>query len=121
MTPEPAADPAAEPAAEPAENAGPAPTVTHRPAAQRFEASVGGRLAVCAYRRSGSVVHFTHTEVPAALQGRGIAAALVQAALAWARAEGLQVRPACSYVAAYMRRHPPTLDLLWSPGPPVGR
>jgi predicted GNAT family acetyltransferase len=48
--------------------------------------------------------------VPAALQGRGLAAALVQAALAWARAERL--RPTCSYVAAYMRRHPDTQDLL---------
>jgi D-alanyl-D-alanine dipeptidase len=47
-----------------------------------------------------------------ALQGQGIAAVLVQAALDWARAERLQVRPVCSYVAAYMRRHPDTLDLL---------
>ena len=53
-----------------------------------------------------------HTEVPAALQGQGVAAALVQAALAWARAEGLRVRPVCSYVAAYMKRHPETQDLL---------
>jgi uncharacterized protein len=92
------------------------PVVTHHVAAQRFEALVDGRLAVCAYRRDGGVVHFTHTEVPAALQGRGIAAALAQAALAWARGEALQVRPACSYVAAYMQRHPQTLDLLWQPG-----
>jgi uncharacterized protein len=91
-------------------------SVTHNAAAQRFEATVDGRLAICTYHRSGEVVHFTHTEVPGALQGRGIAAALVQAALAWARDEGLRVRPACSYVAAYMRRQPQTQDLLWSPG-----
>jgi hypothetical protein len=100
----------------------PVPAVTHQAGAERFEATVDGRLAVCAYRRIDGVVHFTHTEVPAALQGRGIAAVLVQAALDWARAEGLRVRPACSYVATYMRRHPQTLDLLWTPGStPPGR
>ena len=104
-------------------NAGEAgrPKVTHDAAAGHFECVVEGRLSVCAYHRSGDVVHLTHTEVPAALQGRGIAALLVKAALDWARAEGLRVRPACSYVAAYMRRHPQTQDLLWTPGPPAGR
>jgi predicted GNAT family acetyltransferase len=30
----------------------------------------------------------------------------------YARRQGLRVRPSCSYVRAYMRRHPDTLDLL---------
>lgn len=89
-----------------------APAVRHRPEASRFEADVGGRLAVCAYRRVEGMLHLTHTEVPPAAQGQGIAAALVKATLDWARAEGLTVRPLCSYVAAYMRRHPETRDLL---------
>ena len=50
--------------------------------------------------------------MPPAFEGRGVAAALVHATLAWARAEGLRVRPMCSYVTAYMRRHPETQDLL---------
>lgn len=86
--------------------------VTHNAPASRFEAMVGGRLAECAYRRQGDVLLLTHTEVPPAAQGRGVAAALVKATLDWARAEGLRVRPLCSYVAAYMRRHPETQDLL---------
>ena len=88
------------------------PTVTHNPPALRFEATLKGRLAECSYQRQGDVLVLHHTEVPAALQGQGVAAALVQAALAWARAEGLRVRPVCSYVAAYMKRHPETQDLL---------
>ena len=86
--------------------------LTHNAAATRFEASPGGHLALCSYRRMGDVLVLHHTEVPEALAGQGVAAALVQAALAWARAEGLKVRPTCSYVAAYMRRHPETQDLL---------
>ena len=41
-----------------------------------------------------------------------VAAALVGAALAHARAQGLRIRPQCSYVQVYMRRHPETQDLL---------
>jgi len=89
-----------------------APRIVHRPEASCFEAAYPEGLAVCVYRRQGDVLLFTHTEVPVALEGRGIAAALVQAALDWARAEGLRVRPLCSYVATYMRRHPQTQDLL---------
>lgn len=88
------------------------PAIVHRPEASRFEAGFDAGLALCTYLRQGDTLLITHTEVPPALEGRGIAAALVQATLDWARAEGLRVRPLCSYVAAYMRRHPDTLDLL---------
>jgi hypothetical protein len=87
-------------------------TVTHNAAASRFEALIDGRLGVCAYYRQGDVIALTHTEVPRAAQGQGHAAALVQAALDWARHESLRVRPLCSYVAAYMQRHPETQDLI---------
>lgn len=85
--------------------------VTHNPQASRFEARIDGHLALCSYQRSGTVLVLPHTEVPPELQGRGVAAALVAAALQWAREQGLRVRPSCSYVAAYMARHPETQDL----------
>ena len=89
-----------------------APEVHHNAAAARFEVMVEGELAYSSYRRDGEVLLLTHTEVPWQAQGRGVAAALVRAQLDWARAQGLAVRPLCSYVAAYMRRHPETQDLL---------
>jgi uncharacterized protein len=49
--------------------------------------------------------------VPAAIGGRGIAAALMKAALAHAEASGWTVVPACSYANAYMTRHPETRHL----------
>lgn len=86
--------------------------VHHRPEADCFEAVVDGLRSECAYRLSPGLVTLFHTEVPRALQGRGVAAALVAAALDWARVQGLKVRPSCSYVALYIRRHPETQDLL---------
>jgi uncharacterized protein len=87
-------------------------TVQHDRVAGRFETRVEGLRCVCDYRLHDGVVHFTHTEVPTALGGRGIAADLVAAALLWARAEGLKVRPLCSYVSTYLRRHPEQQDLV---------
>ena len=86
--------------------------VHHNREASRFEAVVEGLPCVCQYRVYGKVLMLTHTGVPHALRGRGIAAVLVQAALDFARAQGLRVRPDCSYAEAYMQRHPQTLDLL---------
>jgi uncharacterized protein len=48
----------------------------------------------------------THTIVPPAIGGRGIAARLVEALVADARAQGFRIVPACSYVEAMFRRHP---------------
>jgi uncharacterized protein len=86
--------------------------IVHDPAAARFEAVVDGQRCSCHYRLYGKLMMLTHTGVPQALRGRGIAGALVQAALDHARERGLKVRPDCSYAEAYMQRHPATLELL---------
>jgi len=87
-------------------------SIAHNAAASRFETSVDGHLCVADYRLDSGTMALHHTYVAPALEGRGIAAALVGAALAHARSEGLKVQPDCSYVARYMQRHPETLDLL---------
>ncbi|MEY2896568.1 MAG: hypothetical protein RL669_837 [Pseudomonadota bacterium] len=86
--------------------------VIHNQPAQRFEARVAGVLAVASYRLDGEVMAMVHTEVPEALEGRGIASRLVQAAFDHAQAQGLKIRPLCSYVAAWARRHPERAALL---------
>ena len=89
-----------------------AESVVHDPAAGRFELRLDGHRGEALYQLIDGVMWLTHTEVPWPLRGRGLAATLVRAALDHARAQGLKVQPACSYVRAYMRRHPETLDLL---------
>lgn len=86
--------------------------IHHDAAARRFEAQVNGGSAECVYRLAGKLMDIVHTGVPPASEGHGVAAALVQAALEHARTQGWRVRPSCSYVRVYMRRHPETLELL---------
>jgi len=73
---------------------------------------VEGQLAVAEYRREGDVMIFTHTEVPPALRGGGIAGKLVQFALESAAREKVKIIPQCSYVEHYIRRHPEFASLL---------
>lgn len=86
--------------------------IQHQPSEQRFEALVDGRVCELSYHLADGVATLHHTAVPRPLEGRGIAAALVSAALAEARCQGWRVRPVCSYVRVYMQRHPETQDLL---------
>ncbi|MCC8536958.1 GNAT family N-acetyltransferase [Xanthomonas axonopodis pv. poinsettiicola] len=86
--------------------------VDHDPTQQHFVVDADGHRAELVYRRDSAGMTITHTLVPEAIAGRGIAAALVEAALEFARASGLKVVPACSYAQAYMRRHPQFQDLL---------
>jgi uncharacterized protein len=86
--------------------------IRHDAAKSRFECALDDGVGVCEYRRDEpGVLTLTHTEVPPSAAGRGVAAALVHAALDWARAERLRVRPLCSYAATYIERHPATHDL----------
>ena len=85
--------------------------VKHNEEERRFEAEIDGMMAVADYRRSGSRITFTHTEVPSAHRGHGFGAQLARAALDYARAEQLDVVPQCPFIDAFMRKHPEYEDL----------
>lgn len=87
-------------------------TVRDNEAAGRYELDIDGALAIAAYQRRGNVIAFTHTETPSALQGRGVASALVKGALADVRQRGLTVLPLCRFVASYIERHAEERDLI---------
>jgi uncharacterized protein len=85
--------------------------VVHDEAARRFKVALGDELAVLDYYRRDDALVITHTGVPRAWEGQGIAASLTRVALDYARDAGLSVVPLCSYAAAYIRRHPEYRDL----------
>jgi len=81
-------------------------TVHHNVAACRYELPTDHGLAIAVYRVEGDRAVFTHTEVPPVDEGKGYASRLIGEALADARKRGLRIVPACSFVVAYVRRHP---------------
>jgi len=81
-------------------------TVDHDQASHQFSTEVDGHRAVLDYTLTGGVMNITHTGVPPAIGGRGVAAELMRAALSAARDQGWSVNPICSYAVAYMRKHP---------------
>ncbi|HVG24614.1 MAG TPA: GNAT family N-acetyltransferase [Thermoanaerobaculia bacterium] len=87
--------------------------IRNNEAESQFETTVDGQVAYAAYDLEGEdTIVFTHTIVPDALSGRGIASDLVKHALQHAREKKLKVVPQCSYVATYIQRHSEYQDLL---------
>ena len=80
--------------------------IHHDTRAQQFSTEADGHRAYVEYESAAGRIVITHTIVPKDIGGRGIAAALVRAALEYARDHGLQVTPQCSYADVWMQRHP---------------
>ena len=91
-------------------------TVTDVPEAGRYEARADDRvLGLAAYQRQGDQVVFTHTEVDPDAEGGGVGSTLVRGALDDVRARGLRAVPRCSFVRAWIDRHPDYADLVADP------
>ena len=88
---------------------GKAQQIRHVPHEQRFETADGAFLT---YTLREGVATFDHTVTPVHLRGQGIAAQLARVALDYARQQGWRVIPACSYIDAFIRRHPSYADLV---------
>jgi predicted GNAT family acetyltransferase len=85
--------------------------INHNARSHRFETKVDGVPCVLDYTLEDGVMTITHTIVPSAVGGRGIASHLVRTALDMAREEHWRVDPACSYSEIWMTRHPEYQDL----------
>ncbi len=79
--------------------------VKHNPQDGRFEVQLGDELAVVEYRLAVNDMIFTHTEVPPAYEGQGIANQLAKFALDYAVAEGHRIGPVCPFIKSYVQRH----------------
>lgn len=90
--------------------------VTNNKQKHRFEMATGeGETAFIQYTETGEgVLALTHTEVPEEFEGQGIGGALVKGTFEIVEAEGLKIVPLCSFVAAYLQRHPESQSLVAS-------
>jgi len=85
-------------------------TISHDQNANQFTTEVDGHRAELDYTAADGVMTITHTRVPQAIGGRGIAAELMREAVKLAGERGWSINPACSYAAAYMRKHAQARD-----------
>ncbi|WP_369139906.1 GNAT family N-acetyltransferase [Modestobacter versicolor] len=89
------------------------PTVVDVPEHSRYEIRDGDRrLGLAAYRRRGTQVVFTHTEVDSSAGHSGLGGRLVRAALDDVRSAGGTVVPMCPFVRGWIERHPEYRDLV---------
>jgi uncharacterized protein len=77
----------------------------------RFEIEQDGQTAYLDYSLTGNILELIHTEVPPALRHLGLASALAENVLQWARARGLKVDIVCPTVRRYFDQHPEYADL----------
>lgn len=92
-------------------------TVVDNPSESRFEARAtdGGVVGFVSYDADAGgpgVVVVTHTVVEPEVEGQGIGGQLARGALDLIRANGSTVVPLCTFLAAYLRRHPEYADLV---------
>ncbi len=78
----------------------------------RFELKIGELVAISEYMNRPNMIVFTHTEVPRALEGKGVGSKLARESLDFARKLGKKVLPLCPFIKAYIKRHPAYQDLV---------
>ena len=86
--------------------------VTHNIKGGQFEVQLEDQLAYLEYRLGVDSIIIMNTEVPQALEGRGIGGTLVKASLEYARAYQLGVVAFCPFVQSYLKRHPEYQDMV---------
>ena len=93
------------------------PHVIHNSELTRYELWLGEeKVGHADYKDIDGVLHFTHTEVDPAHQGKNYAAILMRDAFKDIEENNLgKVWPVCPYVVKYMQRHPETQGLLAKP------
>ena len=77
-----------------------------------FVLEVGGHRARLEYDLQGDRIFLTRTEVPKALEGDKVGAALMHKVLTWVGSQKLKLVPISPEVKAYLRRNPEWKRLL---------
>jgi predicted GNAT family acetyltransferase len=81
-------------------------------AARRFELKLAGGTVIVEYEPVPGALKITHTEVPKALEGRGLASRVAALVVAEARRRGVRLTPVCPFFAGYIKKHTEHHDLV---------
>jgi predicted GNAT family acetyltransferase len=89
--------------------------VQHEPQNHRFLVQLPEGQGELLYEQIGpKVLDLQHTRVDATLRGRGVAEALVEAAMQYVRTNGYKFVPTCPYVQRWLTKHPEYEELVTS-------
>ncbi|MFP4363624.1 MAG: GNAT family N-acetyltransferase [Spirochaetia bacterium] len=81
--------------------------IMHDERNQRFFVPLGDEEAEMTYRQvRPELISFNHTYVPPSHRGSGIAGRIVKEALEWAKGKNAKIVPSCSFVKAFVDKHP---------------
>ena len=81
--------------------------LTNNAASSRLEMVLeDGSIAFLDYEMAAGHIIYTHTDVPAVHQGKGIGSLLAKGAMEYAMANGLRVVAECPTVAKFVSKHP---------------
>jgi hypothetical protein len=72
----------------------------------------GQRVGELTFTTAGPTVIIDHTEVGDALRGQGAGKSMVEAAVAWARAEHKKIMPLCPFAKSVFDKEPTLRDVL---------
>ena len=90
------------------------------PDKKRFELDVEGHQAIIeSILNKENIMFLTHTEVPVALEGKGVGKRIVELALNYIKDHDYKLAPLCPFVAAYLKRHH-EWEFLLAPGYHIG-
>lgn len=95
-------------------------TIIRNDERKRFELEAEGHIAFIEFLiDKDHVMYLTHTEVPKALEGKGVGKNIVEQTLNYLKDNNFKLAPLCPFVAAYLKRHPEWKDIL-APGYHIG-
>ncbi|PLK45314.1 GNAT family N-acetyltransferase [Emticicia sp. TH156] len=90
--------------------------VKHIPEDKLFVIKLEEDMAFQEYIQTDTDLVITHTEVPKAMEGKGIGSMLAKNALKYAEENNLKIMPLCPFMAAYLRKNYETYKHLLAPG-----
>jgi predicted GNAT family acetyltransferase len=86
--------------------------IIHDNSKNMFYINIEDKISYLKYRVVSNIIEFYVTFVEPSLRGKGIAAGLVEDAIAYAKEKGYKILPTCSYTAEYINRKKEYKELL---------
>ncbi len=85
-------------------------TLIHNAAECKYEYHIDGHVAYITYDDQQGNMHLTHTIVPDALAGKGLAKALLEDVLQHIKKDNKKAVAKCSYIIKYLEKNPQASD-----------